>query len=230
MSVSITLKGEPTSLTAKLMFRGLSLYAVWSTFVSGLESFLMVAADRGETMLFTSPEWIQYFGLALGVLFTIALAYFFKYQEYQKNHPETEVKFEVKYVVAAVCTMLSAAIVAYVIQFFGLGYVAPETEIPEGSLAFIVALAVGGVTTYIIDACIFHAIVDGTAAMVSNKVQKSIREAAASEEAKRKILEAVTEKARTLGLIDEAKVAALNKMVDGPDDPSFALYVQLLLK
>ena len=217
-------------MTAKLMFKGLSLYAVWSTFVSGMESLFLVASDRGETMLFTSPEWIQYLGLAIGIIFMIIVAYFFKYQAYMKSHPDKMVKFEVKYVIAAVCTMLTAAIVAYVIQFFGLGYIAPETQIAQGSLAFIIALFVGGAVTFVIDACLFHPIVDCSAAMIFNQTQQKIREAAASEEAKKKIMAAVTEKAKALGLIDEAKVAALAKMVDGPEDPSFALYVQLLLK
>lgn len=230
MSAYAMPRGEPTALVARVLFRSMTLYAIVSTFISGLEALIVIAADRSETMLFTAPEYIQYLGLALGILFMVALAYYFKYVEYQKHHPEAKIQFEVRYVVAAVCTMLVAAIVAYVIQFFGLSYIAPETTIGEGALAFIVALFVGGAVTYIVDAVIFHPIVDGSAAMVFNKAQDKLREELASKEAKEKILAAVTEKARTLGLVDEAKIAALAKMVDDENDPSFALYVQLLLK
>jgi type III secretory pathway component EscU len=229
--MSVYREKQPTTWVAKLLFKGMSLYAVFSTFASGLNAFLVVIADKGETMIFTAANWILYVGLAVGILFTLVLCYFFEYQEYQKKHPETKVQFGVKYVIAAVCTMLVSAIIAYVITFFGLGYIAPETEITQASIAFIIALAIGGFVTFIVDACIFHPIVDGTAAIAFNKEQEKAREKLASEEAQKAFRDAICDKAKAIGfpLASDMKIEALSILIKGNiDDPMFALYCQTL--
>ena len=184
-------------------------------------------------MIFEAENWILYIGLAVGILFCIALCYFFKYQEYKKNHPQKEIKFEVRYVVAAVCTLMVASIIAYVITFYGLGYVAPETKIAEGAIAFIIALALGGFTTFIVDACVFHPIVDGTAAMAFNKAQEKVRQDAmrAAEELKTKeaqeaILNAIRDKVKALAPgLSEKKIDTVVNMMKGEDDPNLPLYI-----
>ena len=220
---------QPTTWVAKLLFKGMGLYAVFSTFASGLNAFLVVLADKGETMIFTADNWIMYLGLAVGIILCLILGYFFKFQVYQKKHSDVQLKFEVRYAVAAFCTLLVSAIVSYVIQFFGLGYIAPETTITQASIAFLVALAVGGFTAFIIDACLFHPIVDGTAAMAFNKAQEKLREELASKEAQEALMKAITKKANDLGLVSEKKIEALQGMVKGPEDPNFALYCQMLI-
>ena len=182
-------------------------------------------------MLFTAENWIMYLGMAFGILFCLALGYYFKFQVYQEKHPDYKVKFEVKYAVAAFCTLIASVIVSYVVVFFGLGYIAPETEITQDSIAFLMALAIGGFTTYIIDACLFHPLVDGTAAIAFNKAQDRIREELASEEARKAFLDAITTKAQSLGLVSEKKIDALKGMVadKGAEDPNFPMYVQMLL-
>ena len=167
-------RADPTTVVAKLLFKGIGLYTVGSTFASGLNSFLIVVGQKGNTMIFTAANWILYIGLAFGILLCIFLAYFFKYQEYQKKHPDVKIQFEVRYAVAAFCTLIASAIVAYVIMFFGIGYVAPETEITQDSVAFLIAFAVGGFATFILDSCIFHPIVNGSAAMAFNKAQERV--------------------------------------------------------
>ncbi len=224
-------RAEPTTIVARLLFRGMGLYAVGSTFASGLQSFLLVVGQTGENMLFTTANWILYIGLAFGILFCTALAYYFKFQVYQKKHPDQKLRFEVRYAVAAFCTLIASTIVAYVIMFFGLGYVAPETEITQDSVAFLIALAVGGFTTFIIDACLFHPLVDGSAAMAFNKAQDKIREELASKEAKEAFAKLIADKANALGLVSEKKIAILKGMVGekGSEDPNFPMYVAMLL-
>ncbi len=220
------------TMMAKLILGGTSAYAIGSTFITGLQAFIHMAGQASDKMLFACENWQLYLAIVVAIAFVLFVDYFLEWQEYQKNHADSkeEFKFDIKYVVAAVCTMLVSAIISYLCVFYGVGYVAPETTINEPGLCFVIAFFVSGIITYVVDACIFKKVCDGTMSALKVKSQKAIREALASEEAKKKILEAVTEKAKTLGLIDEAKVAALAKMVDGPDDPSFALYVQLLLK
>lgn len=222
---------QPSTWVAKLLFRGTGLYAVLSTFVSGLKTFLIVLADKGETMLFTADTWVIYLGMAFGIIFCLLLGYFFKYQEYCKNHKDVKVKFEARYAVAAFCTLLVSVLVVYVIMFYGLAYIAPETEITQASIAFIASLAIAGFTTYIIDACLFHPIVDGTAAMMFNKTQDAIREAAASEAAQKAVFDAIAAKAQALGLGSEAKIKALAGMLGekGADNPNFPIFVQMLM-
>lgn len=223
-------EAHPTTIVAKLLFRGTGIYAIGSTFMSGLQSFLVVIGQKGESMLFTAANWIMYVGMGLGIVLCLLLGYFFKYQSYQEHHPDKKVKFEVKYAVAAFCTLISAVIVAYVVIFFGLGYIAPETEITQDSIAFLMALAIGGFTAYILDACLFHPIVDGSAAMAFNKTQDKIREELASEEAKKLFISAISKRANDLGLGSDKKIQALIGMVGdkGVDDPNFAMYVNLL--
>lgn len=224
-------RADPTTVVAKLLFKGIGLYTVGSTFASGLNSFLIVVGQKGNNMIFTAANWILYVGLAFGIILCIALAYFFKYQVYQKKHPETKIQFEVRYVVAAFCTLIASAIVSYVIMFFGLGYVAPDTEITQESVAFLIAFAVGGFATFILDSCLFHPICDGSAAMAFNKAQEKIREELASKEAQEAFAKLITDKANALGLLSPKKIEALKGMVadKGADDPNFPMYVQMLL-
>jgi len=224
-------RGEPSALVAKLILKGSALYAILSTFANGLRSFLLVLARKGDSMLFTAAAWILYVGLGLGIVLCILLCYYFKWVEFQKHHPDEKVKFDVKYFVAGSCTLIVSILVSYVIMFYGINYIAPDTTITEEALAFLTAFLVGGVTTYIMDACIFHPLADGSAAIASNKLQEAIRQAAASEEARKALFNAVADKAQALGLVDEKKIEALAGMVSvkGVDDPNFALYCQMLL-
>lgn len=224
-------RAEPTAVVAKLLFKGIGLYTVGSTFASGLNSFLIVVGQKGENMLFTTANWILYIGLAFGIILCILLAYYFKYQVYQQKHPDKKLQFEVRYVVAAFCTLIAATIVAYVIMFFGLGYVAPETEITQDSVAFLIAFAVGGFTTFILDACLFHPLVDGSAAMAFNKAQEKIREELASKEAQEAFSKLIVERANALGLNSDKKIEMLKGMVGekGIDDPNFPALVAMLI-
>ena len=173
----------------------------------------------------------MYVGLALGIALCLLICYYFKWVEFQKHHPDEKIKFDVRYVVAGSCTLIVSILVSYVVMFYGIAYIAPDTTISEEALAFLAAFLVGGVVTYIMDACIFHPLADGSAAIASNKLQEAIRQAAASEEARKAFVQAVSDKAKALGLMSDEKIDALAGMVSvkGVDDPNFALYVQMLL-
>mgnify|MGYP003289356437 CR=1 FL=1 len=222
---------NPSFALSYWLLIGISGGSVVATWIAGYHAVMELASYKVKIMIFdaTIEPFVLWIGFLLGVIGLTAIGYWFKYQVYQKDHPDVEVKFNMSYAVAAVLTIVISVLAAYVIVFFGLGYVFDGTVITEPALAFFIALACGMLPTYFIDAVFFHPIADGYVAFAFNKGQAAIREQLASEAAQAALLEAVKSKCVALGLTDEAKIGILYDMVKGDiDNPSFAIYVQLL--
>lgn len=230
MSCHHGLRINPVAVIAKVIFGGTSAYTIVTTFVAGLRAFIMVAGQGSETLIFACENYVLYLAIVLGIVFVLFVDYFLEWQEYQKKHPDEVLKFDIKYVVAALCTMLVSAIITYLCVFYGAGYIAEETIIQEVGLCFVIAFFASGVITYVVDACIFKRVCDGTMAALKVKSQKAIREALESEAAKKALFNAIADKAKALGLVSDKKIEALAGLVGdkGVDDPNFALYAQML--
>lgn len=186
----------------------------------GMDDIIM---GRGhDKMIFadTIETWILWVGIAIGVIALTAIGYWFKYQDYQMKNPDEQIKFETRYIVAAVLTVAVSALLSYVIVFYGLDYVIDET-ITEWKLAIVLAGIVGAICAYLADAFFFHPLADGIAAQAYVKSQALVREQLATEEAQKAITEAVVAKARDFGVISDAGLAFVRKHAKSVDDPDF---------
>ena len=202
---------------------GMGGFSTVSTFVAGFSAWIAVVTSTKvvNTMIFENvPDFVIYIAIAFGVLVTVALQYFIDYEEYMRKE-EKSVKFGVKYIVAGACTAVTAAFVAYIICFFGLDAVFSDKTVNNIGLAFILCTVIAAVATYVIDAWLYHRIVDGTALRLWNKGQEAIRQAAEQAakdaELRASIFRIVEAKCKADGLVDEEKIKVIAGMITDPD-------------
>ena len=206
---------------------GMGGFSTASTFLAGFRTWLdlVTSTKRVNTMIFENvPEIVIYAAIAFGVIITVLLQYFIDYEEYLRKKNES-VKFGAKYVVAGVCTGITAGFVSYIICFFGLDLIGKTID--NMGLAFIVCAFCSAVATYVIDAWLYHRIVDGTALRLWNKGQEEIRkraeEAAKNEELRQLAFLAITDRCKAAGLTDEKKIAEIAEVVTDPEKQSATL-------
>lgn len=169
-------------------------------------------------MIFEGIEnWILILGLVIGAISIPAISYWFKYQDVRKKKDVG--KFGLDYAVSLGLVIVIGGLVAYICVIFGLPIVCKEIVVCEPSLAFVIALAVGGICSYLIDTALFHPLADGRVAQKWNKEQEEIRKQLASEEAKALFLSAVESKCKAFGITDETMIQMIAGMVKSEDDP-----------
>ena len=210
---------NPSWGVAKLIFMAYTASMMLSTFVSGFNAFLKVVTTQVNTMIFgeSISEIILWVGLVLGVLAIAGIGYWFKYQDYMMKN-DVSVKFDVRYIISAILTIGVATFFAYICVFYGTNYVFADKIITEPPLAFLIAFVVGGVSSWLVDACLFHPLADGTAAAAYNKAQKVARELLASKEAQEALFQAVRSKCVAGGVTDEESIQKILTLISGPED------------
>ena len=212
---------NPSWTPTKVILMGMGGFSTATTFLSGFSTWItiIISTKVVNTMIFENvPEFVIYIAIAFGVVATVVLQYFIDYEEYMRKKDEA-IKFSAKYVVAGVCTAVTAVFVSYIICFFGLDL--SGKTIDNCGLAFIVCAAVSAVATYVVDAWLYHRIVDGTALRLWNKGQEAIREAAEQaakdEELKALVFRTVADKCKAAGLVDEEKIAMIAECITDPE-------------
>ncbi len=214
--------------TAILSLFGRSGARVGAGLGAGLVALLSMAEINGGRMIFElEKEWI-YVALALGIIFTLFVGYFFKFQEYKKEHNQADLKFDIKYVIALVVSFVFAGIVSYILTFKGLGFFLTDVVIDDNGFAFIMCFAIGAIIAYVIDAYIWHPVVDGYACTVYNKKQAELLHGVVAKSPE--VVEKIKAIAKAKGLIDEAKLMKLVSMVETDKDPYLIDYIEMLKK
>lgn len=219
MSYFTDAASNPSWGVAKIIFTAYALSMMLSTFASGLSVFLKVATTQVNTMIFgeSVSDVILWIGLVLGVIAIAGVGYWFKYQDYMMKN-DVSVKFDVRYIVSALLTIAVATFFAYICVFFGTNYILADKVIEEAPLAFLIAFITGAISSWLVDACLFHPLADGTVAAAYNKAQKVARELLASKEAQEALFQAVRAKCTAGGVTDEASIEKILSMISGPDD------------
>jgi hypothetical protein len=212
---------NPSWTPTKVILMGMGGFSTATTFISGLSTWIAIVTSTKvvNTMIFENvPEFVIYIAIAFGVIATVVLQYFIDFEEHMRKKNET-LKFEAKYIVAGTCTGVTAAFVSYIICFFGLDLLGKTID--NIGLAFIVCAFVSAVATYVIDAWLYHRIVDGTALRLWNKGQEAIRQAAEQaakdEELRAAAFRIIADRCKAAGLTDEKKVAEIAKIVTDPE-------------
>lgn len=212
---------NPSWTPTKVILMGIGGFSTATTFASGLSTWVAIVTSTKvvNTMIFENvPEFVIYIAIAFGVIATVVLQYFIDFEEHMRKKNET-LKFEAKYIVAGACTGVTAAFVSYIICFFGLDLLGKTID--NIGLAFIVCAFCSAVATYVIDAWLYHRIVDGTALRLWNKGQKAIREAAeqAAKDAEFRdlVFRTVADKCKAAGLTDEEKIAMIAECITDPE-------------
>lgn len=219
MSYFLEAAMNPSWGVAKLIFTVYTASIMLTTFTSGLHAFLEVATTQVNTMIFgeSISDIILWIGLVIGVFAIAGIGYWFKYQDYMMKN-DVSVKFDIRYIISAVLTIAVATFFAYICVFYGTNYVFADKIIEEAPLALLIAFVVGGVSSWLVDACLFHPLADGTAAAAYNKAQKVARELLASKEAQEALFQAVRAKCAAGGVTDEQSIEKILSMISGPDD------------
>ncbi len=194
----------------------------------GIDDIIMGTGYEKMVFADTIETWVLWVGIAIGVVALTAIGYWFKYQDYQMKNPEESIKFEVRYIVAAVLTVAVSVLLSYVIVFYGLGYFI-DTPIAEIELAIAVSAIVGAVVAYLVDAAFFHPLADGIAAQAYVKSQALVREQLATEEAQKAIAEAIVTKAKQFGVTTDAQLNFIKENVKSVDDPNFIWVVNYIM-
>lgn len=208
----------PAMTVAKVMFAMFSAYTIASTFVSGVNAFIAVATMKVNIVIFDTeiPTFVLWIGIVIGVLTISLVGYWFKYQDYMMKN-EVNVKFDVKYLVSAALTIAVSVMIAAVCVFYGTAYVLEDRVITEAPLATLIAFLFGGVTAWLVDACIFHPLADGTAARAYNKAQELARSMLLSKEAMEAAFQAVASECAAAGITDDAVVSKIAEQVKDPE-------------
>lgn len=223
MSYFMDAASNPSWGVAKIIFTAYTGSVMLSSFISGFHVFLEVATTKVNTMIFgeSISDFILWIGLIIGVLAIAGIGYWFKYQDYMMKN-DVSVKFDVRYAVSALLTIAVATFFAYICVFFGTFYVFADKVITEAPLAFLIAFSIGAVSSWLVDACFFHPLADGTMASAYNKAQKTAREILASKEAQEALFQAVRSKCIAGGVTDEATIEKITSLINGPDDDKLA--------
>lgn len=223
MSYFVDAASNPSWGVAKLIFTAYAASMMLTTFVSGFHVFWEVATTKVNTMIFGDEisEFVLWIGLLIGVFAIAGIGYWFKYQDYMMKN-DVSVKFDVRYIVSAVLTIAVATFFAYICVFFGTNYIFADKVIEEVPLALLIAFVIGGLSSWLVDACIFHPLADGTAAAAYNKAQKVARELLASKEAQEALFQAVRAKCAAGGVSDPESVEKIISMISGPEDDKLA--------
>lgn len=214
---------NPSWGVAKIIFTAYMGSMMLTTFISGFRVFWEVATTKVNTMIFgeSISDVILWVGLIIGVLAIAGVGYWFKYQDYMMKN-DVSVKFDVRYIVSALLTIAVATFFAYICVFFGTFYVLADKVIEEAPLAFMIAFVVGAVSSWLVDACLFHPLADGTMAAAYNKAQKVARELLASKEAQEALFQAVRAKCAAGGVSDPESIEKIISMISGPEDDKLA--------
>ena len=223
MSYFMDAASNPSWGVAKIIFTAYMASMMLTTFLSGFRVFWEVTTTKVNTMIFgeSISEIILWIGLVVGVLAIAGVGYWFKYQDYMMKN-NVSVKFDIKYIVSALLTIVVATFFAYICVFFGTEYVFADKIITDEPFAFLIAFVMGAVSSWLVDACLFHPLADGTAAAAYNKAQKIAREMLASKEAQEALFQAVRDKCTAGGVTDEASIEKILSMISGPDDEKLA--------
>lgn len=225
---------NPCWTALKVILMGIGGLATLSTAIEGFRTWQSISDSTKlvNTMIFENvPEYVIYAAIAFGVIITVLLQYFIEYEEHMRKKNEI-FKFEIKYVVAGLCTAITAAFVSYVVCFFGLDLTGKTID--NAGLAFVICVPISAVITWAIDAWLYHRIIDGTVLMLWNKGQAKLREEAeavvreqaaalAEQELKDAIFRTVEAKCKAAGLLDEEKIARIAKLVKDPEEDSAVL-------
>lgn len=223
MSYFIDAAQNPSWGVAKIIFTAYAGSMMLTTFISGFRVFWEVATTKVNTMIFDESisEIILWVGLVVGVLAIAGVGYWFKYQDYMMKN-DVSVKFDVRYIVSALLTIVVATFFAYICVFYGTEYVLADKVITDEPFAFLVAFVMGAICSWLVDACLFHPLADGTAAAAYNKAQKVAREVLASKEAQEALFQAIRDKCASAGVLSEDSIEKIIAKVTGPDDPDLA--------
>lgn len=210
---------NPSWGVAKIIFTAYAMSVMLTTFISGFRVFWGMVTTKVNTMIFgeSISDVILWVGLIIGVFAIAGVGYWFKYQDYMMKN-DVSVKFDVRYIVSALLTIAVATFFAYICVFYGTSYVLADKVIEEAPLAFLIAFIMGAVSSWLVDACLFHPLADGTMAAAYNKAQKVARELLASKEAQEALFQAVRTKCTAGGVTDEASIEKILSMISGPDD------------
>ena len=219
---------DPCWTVMKVILMGIGGFTTFTLVFEGHQTWQSIKpTGLVNTMIFEEiPEFVIYLAIAFGVIATVALQYFIDFEEYERKKGES-VKFGVKYIVAGICTAVTAAFVSYIVCFFGLDYVI-DKQIDNIGLAFIICTVISAVVTFVIDAWLYHRIVDGTVLALWNNAQKKIREeaeAAAAEaaqalkdqELRDAVFRTIKDKCEAAGLADEEKIAKICEVITDPE-------------
>ena len=219
MSYFMDAASNPSWSVAKVIFTAYTGSMMITTFISGFRVFWEVTTTKVNTMIFDESisEIILWVGLVIGVLAIAGVGYWFKYQDYMMKN-DVSVKFDIRYIVSALLTIVVATFFAYICVFFGTEYVLADKTVTDEPFAFLIAFVMGAISSWLVDACLFHPLADGTAAAAYNKAQKIAREMLASKEAQEALFQAVRTKCAAGGITDEAVIEKIISMIDGPED------------
>lgn len=227
MSYFMDAASNPSWGLAKLIFTTYTALMMGSTFLSGIRVYWSVATTKVNTMIFDESisTVILWVGIVLGILAISLIGYWFKYQDYMMKN-DVSIKFDVRYIVSAVFTIAVSTFFAYICVFYGSNYILENKVIADAPLAFLITFVTGAVCAWLVDACLFHPLADGTAAAAYNKAQKVARELLASKEAQELLFQAVKSKCIAGGVRDEESIEKIISMVSGPEDKNLADFIR----
>ena len=208
----------PSLIVARILFVMFSAYTISTTFISGWQAFTAVLTKKVNIVIFDTeiPTFVLWLGIVIGVLTISMVGYWFKYQDYMMKK-EVIVKFDIKYLVSAALTIVLSILIAAVCVFYGTAYVLEDRVIAEAPLAALIAFLFGGVTAWLVDACIFHPLADGTIARAYNKAQAAARAAIVSKEAMEAMFQAVADECKAAGITDDAIIGKIAGKVNDLD-------------
>lgn len=171
--------------------------------------------QASENMIFeTIPIYVLILGLILGAVGLTAVAYWFKYQDYQAKK-DVLVKFDRKYLISAGLTGALSLGAGFVV----LTVLVPEfitgVEIVNPVAAAFVAFIVGAVMAFFIDTLFFHPLADGAMAKAYNKAQKATLELIKTEKAQEVAFLAFKDACDHFGIVDEEKIKKLHDVYKG---------------
>lgn len=224
----------PNLTIFKLIFLfSMTGYGIVSTVTMVCNEFYKIfSSPQVNTMIFDASisAILLWVGLILGVVISVGVNYFVTYEDCKKQKlkkgEEVPSKFDIRYIIAGLCSIILAVFITYLVVFFGLDYFYSGAPITQGALAFFIAFWIGVIVAFAVDAVIFHGIANGTLDAKYIALAEKTREVVKDKTFR----ENVAEIAKNKGIVDnkvvEGIVENLKKL--GIEDASDGLVITLI--